>query len=242
MMEKWFGKETIASFTAFGMPHILIMSVYIIGILVLLIYSKKVSTNKSISKAIGYTLLSILFISELSYQTWGVINHFWNPREFLPFQLCSIAGIIAILALITYHHKLTLILFFIGIVPSLLALITPELHHGYPHFRFWQLFIHHIALSWASFFLIIRNPIRVTLKNTFEVYLYLLAYAGFIGFIVNPLLNANFLFLAGTSSSNTLLNLLGSDIWYYINLCLIGLISFLLLFIVHKALNYNKAF
>jgi hypothetical integral membrane protein (TIGR02206 family) len=233
-MGEWFGSKSITAFNIFGWHHALMIVIYLIGIGYLLIYSNKLRQDKRLAQTIRWGLFIVLVSSEFSYQTWGVINGMWNPSEFLPFQLCSIAGILTILALLSGNHKLIQIVFFIGIVPSFLAVITPELQHGYPHFRFWQFFIHHIALSWGSFFLIISNPIKITFKKTIETYSYLLVYAGIVGFILNPIFNANFLFLARTPSANTPLNLLGSGFWYYVNLCLVGLVVFLAIYLIYK--------
>ncbi|WP_316317396.1 TMEM164-related integral membrane acyltransferase, partial [Clavibacter michiganensis] len=154
-----------------------------------------------------------LVSSELSYQTWGILNGSWNPREFLPFQLCSIAGILTMLALLTKNKKIIQVILFIGIVPSFLAVVTPELHHGFPHFRFWQFFIHHFILSWACIFLVLTSKIKITFKKTIEFYLYLLCYAAIIRFFINPIFDANFLFLARTPSTSTPLNFLGDGFW-----------------------------
>jgi hypothetical integral membrane protein (TIGR02206 family) len=229
-MNDWFGSNIVEPFNVFGTYHLVIIFIYIIGLLFLVIYSTKLRNKSLINTIFRWGLFSSLILSELSYQTWGIMNGSWNPAEFLPFQLCSIAGIIAILTLYTRNKKLIQIIFFIGIIPSFLAIITPELHHGYPHFRFWQFFLHHVLLSWASIYLVIANPFALTLKKTLESYLYLLCYAGIIGFIMNPLANANFLFLARAPSANTPLNLLGNGLWYYVNLCLVGLLVFLLQF------------
>ncbi|WP_042142164.1 TIGR02206 family membrane protein [Paucisalibacillus sp. EB02] len=237
-MGEWFGSKSIAAFNIFGWHHVLMITLYLIGMGYLLIYFNKLKQEKRLAQILRWGLFIILVCSELSYQIWGIINGTWNSAEFLPFQLCSIAGILTMLALLTQNHKLIQIVFFVGIVPSFLAVITPELQHGYPHFRFWQFFIHHIVLSWGSLYLVVSNPITITFKKTMEAYVFLLVYAGIIGFLVNPIFEANFLFLARTPSANTPLDLLGIGFWYYFNLCLVGLIVFLTLFVIYKLFRH----
>ncbi|MFD2043377.1 TIGR02206 family membrane protein [Ornithinibacillus salinisoli] len=231
-MQSWFGKTTDITFEVFEMNHIIMISIHVIGSLLLFNLGKRLSSRTQ--HFIRWGLLCTLILSEISYQVWGIYNGAWNPREFLPFQLCSIAGIIAMFALYSKNIKLIQLLFFIGIIPSILTVLTPELHHGFPHFRFWQFFIHHIVLTWASIFLTISFNVRISLIITIEIYIYLLVYAGFIGFLINPIFNANYLFLANTPRANTPLGLLGSGLSYYVNLCLIGLGVFLLLFVFYK--------
>ncbi|GGA78807.1 YwaF family protein [Ornithinibacillus halotolerans] len=231
---KWFGSERLAPFNAFEWYHIIMVLVYVFGFISLLIYGSKITKKKRLSNIIRWVLFVILVCSELSYQAWGSLNNSWNVREYLPFQLCSIAGILTMIALFTKKHNLIQIVFFIGVVPSFLAVITPELYYGFPHFRFWQFFIHHIALSWACIFLIVTTPLTISFKDMFQSYLYLLGYAALVGFVINPLFKANFLFLARIPSANTPLSLLGDGIWYYINLCSVGFIVFIALYYIHK--------
>ncbi|MGF7016262.1 TIGR02206 family membrane protein [Ornithinibacillus bavariensis] len=239
-MKAWFGEQSTSPFDLFSIHHLYMIIIFITGIFLLVIYSSRIKANPVLLKTIRWGLFSILVISELSYQAWGMLNNFWNPSEFLPLQLCSVAGILAMGSLLTKNNKLIQMVLFIGIVPSFLAVVTPELFHGFPHFRFWQFFIHHIALSWASIFLVTTFPVRISLWETLESYFYLLCYAGLIGFIVNPLVGANFLFLSNAPSANTPLNLLGYGFWYYFNLCLVGLLVFLCIYIFYNIISRLK--
>lgn len=235
-MGDWFGSKAVSPFHLWGTHHLFMVFLFILGAVVLIICSNKLLTNKKAANLLRGGLLIILVSSELSYQVWGILNGSWNPREFLPFQLCSLAGILTMLALLTKNEKIIQVILFIGIVPSFLAVVTPELYHGYPHFRFWQFFIHHLILSWACIFLVLTSTIKITFKQTIESYFYLLCYAAITGFFINPLFEANFLFLARTPSTNTPLNLLGNGFWYYFNLCIVGLLVFIAIYCVYNAL------
>ncbi|MBS3682291.1 TIGR02206 family membrane protein [Ornithinibacillus massiliensis] len=239
-MGEWFTSKAVSSFHLWGIHHLFMVFLFIFGAVLLLFCSKKWITNKRTSNFFRIGLLIILVSSELSYQTWGILNGSWNPREFLPFQLCSIAGIVTMLALLTKNKKIIQVILFIGIVPSFLAVVTPELHHGFPHFRFWQFFIHHLILSWACIFLVLTSTLKITFKKTIESYLYLLCYAAIIGFFINPIFDANFLFLARTPSTSTPLNFLGDGFWYYFNLCMVGLLVFIAIYGVYNALYQFK--
>ncbi|WP_010099574.1 TIGR02206 family membrane protein [Ornithinibacillus scapharcae] len=237
-MEVWFNSEPFNSFELFGSEHHFMIMTYLLGIIILLFYSKKMKEHARVTNTLRWGFFILLVTSEASYQVWGMVNQDWNPPEFLPFQLCSMAGIITMLALLTKNDRLIQIILFIAIVPSFLAVVTPELHHGFPQFRFWQFFIHHIVLSWSAFFLVLTRMSKITLKDTIMAYTYLLCYAAIIGFIINPGLDANYLFLARTPSVNTPLNHLGDGAWYYFNLCAIGLFVYLAILGLYRLLNY----
>lgn len=229
-MEVWFSSKPIHSFELFSNIHLFMIIAYLFGMILLLIYSKRTNAHIKIANSLRWVFLVLLFTSETSYQIWGIVNHNWNPPEFLPFQLCSMAGIITMVALITKNIRIIKLTLFIAILPSFLAVLTPELHHGFPQFRFWQFFIHHLVLSWAAFFLVLNKLSKVSFRDTIVAYMYLLSYAAIIGFFINPIFNANYLFLARTSSANTPLNYLGDGFWYYLNLCVIGLLAYLFIY------------
>ncbi|SET83235.1 conserved hypothetical integral membrane protein TIGR02206 [Oceanobacillus limi] len=231
-MKDWFASNSNQPFELFHISHIIIILIYMIGITLTIISSQQASKRKK--ESIRWIFFCILILSESSYQLWGLFNGMWNTREFLPFQLCSISGIVAIISLLTRNVKLIQILYFIGIIPPLLAVVTPELFHAYPHFRFWQFFTHHIVLSCATLFLVTSSNVTISFRTTIESYSYLLIYAAITGFILNPLFDANFLFLARPGSASTPLGLLGNNTWYYINLCLLGFIVFLFMFGIYK--------
>ncbi|MFD1037721.1 TIGR02206 family membrane protein [Virgibacillus byunsanensis] len=223
-MGEWFTTLYGDSFAPFGTSHLIVLFIYLAGIILLLITYKKIISSNYLYNTLRWFFFSLLILSELGYQAWSIHNGIWSLREYIPLHLCGIASIIAAAALATHNKKLIYITFFIGLIPSLLALITPELPYGYPHFRFWKLFIHHIAISWVSIFLVATNPIKITFKAMVETYGYLLIYAAIIGFLINPWLNSNYLYLSTTPTTSTPLDLLGSGFWYYVNLCLLGLI------------------
>ncbi|MEC5425813.1 TIGR02206 family membrane protein [Virgibacillus sp. C22-A2] len=239
-MEEWFGKISNEHFIPFSFSHIAMILIYIVALVILLITYKKYAESDLLLNVFRWSIIVTLTLSELSYQTWSVVNGSWSAGESLPLHLCSIAGIIVIIGLATYNKKIITISFFIGFLPALLAIVTPELTYNYTHFRFWHFFIHHIVLSFASIFLLLSSSVKITVKYTLEAYGYLLIYAAIIGFLINPTLNSNYLFLSNTPTADTLFDVLGDGIWYYINLCLLGLVVFIGQFGVLKLFIYKE--
>ncbi|UJL46604.1 TIGR02206 family membrane protein [Virgibacillus sp. NKC19-16] len=239
-MKEWFSDIHGEPFIAFGSSHITVLIIYFVGLITLLLTYKRILTNPSTYNFIRWTLFVLLILSELSYQVWTAANGIWNLRDHMPLHLCGIAGITGAIALVTHNKKLITITFFIGFVPAFLALMTPELPYDYPHFRFWKFFIHHMAISWVSIFLVLTNAVKITFKSTMQAYGYLLLYAAIIGYFINPVLDSNYLYLSHTPSANTPLDLLGSGVWYYINLCLLALVVFVGLFGIYKLFRIKK--
>ncbi|WP_407269213.1 TIGR02206 family membrane protein [Radiobacillus sp. PE A8.2] len=222
-MEAWFGKTVDQSFTAFSTSHWIMLIVYFSGVAGLLLTHKQISNHPSIDSLLRWIFVVILVLSEISYQVWAITNNVWSFADHMPLHLCGIASFIAVAALISKNEQLIQISIFIGIVPAFLALITPVLPHGYEHFRFWKFFVHHIFISWSSIYLLLTYHVKIRFFNMLTVFLYLVIYGVFVGVWINPSVGSNYLYLSHQPNANTPLDMLGSGIWYYVNL---GIITF----------------
>ena len=157
----------------------------------------------------------------------------------LPFHLCGIAGLVGATALFTLNKKPMVITFYIALIPALLALLTPDLPYDFPNFRYFKFFIHHITISLTAIFvaIIASKSQAITLKGMLETYLYLVIYAFLVGLVINPWLNANYLFLSHPPVSATPLDWFGSGIWYQLNLGIACFIVFFLQFLSYRPLQ-----
>src|SRR5690606_22854265 len=171
---------------------------------------------------------------------WALSNDIWYMGGYLPLHLCGIASIITMIGLVTLHKTLIQISFFIGIVPSFLALITPDMPYDYQHFRFWVFFILHMAIPWGSLFLALSKPDAISLRSVFKVFGLLVAYALVIGFLVNPMTGANYLYLTQMPTADTLLSIFGEGTWYYLNLGITALVLFLLQYFLWRQFMLKK--
>ncbi len=216
------------TFISFHTSHLIMLFIYLIGFILLILFStlKTRSSYGRIYTMIKWFLFILLVMSEVSYQVWSATSGIWILSEYIPLHLCGIASITAAIALLLQNKKLATLTFYIGFIPALLALITPELPYDFPHFRYWKFFLHHIAISWASLFLILTSSISLKYSSMLKSYGLLLIYAAFIGFIINPALNSNYLYLRDTPLSNTPLDYFGDGMLYYVNLCLVALAVF----------------
>lgn len=210
--------------------------IYVVCLFLLVIYSKKIRSNPSIYAAIRWLLLTLLISSEIIYQIWTSIHEIWMDN--LPFHLCGVAGIVGAVALVTLKKEWIAITFFIALIPALLALLTPDLLYDFPNFRYFKFFIHHIAISLTAVFLAVTSrPGTITFKTMLTTYLLLVGYALFVGIIINPQLNANYLYLSRPPAIASPLDWFGSGIWYRLNLGLITFIVFYLQLITYQAME-----
>lgn len=239
-MDSWFGRTSAYYFEPFSESHLITLAAAIACLILLPLFKKRFQPPSKTFQWLRWILFSLLLLSEISYQLWAITSGVWSFQGHVPLHLCGIASITAMIGLLTFNKTWIQISFFIGILPAFLALITPELPYDYQHYRFWKFFIHHTTIPVACLFLAFSKPSAITLRSVFFVYSLLIFYALAIGFIVNPLSGANYLYLAQLPAASTPLSFFGDGIWYYTNLGLTAFIIFLLQYFTWRHFVWKK--
>jgi hypothetical integral membrane protein (TIGR02206 family) len=122
------------------------------------------------------------------------------------------------------------LLYFIGIIPPILSMVTPDIVYQFPHYRFLKYFIHHSAIPITVLYFILFEGYRVPKKAVLSSFLTLNIIAVPV-FFLNKMLDTNFFFLANPSETKTLLWFFGSGVKYYVNLEIVGIIVFIITYL-----------
>ncbi|AQQ51882.1 YwaF family protein [Planococcus lenghuensis] len=226
-MKEWWAKTSEHLFEQFSPSHIGMMGVAAAGVAFITSLKDKLVRQLEKFKWLRVALLALLLASEVSYQAWTVSAGVWSVAGHLPLHLCAVASLAAVVALVTWNETLIQFAFFTGVIPPLIAVITPEVPYGYRHYRFWKFFLHHMSIPWSALFLATAKPHTITLRAAFKVYGLLAIYALFIGKGFNPATGANYLYLSQTPNAATPLDFLGSGRTYTINLAIAVMAMFL---------------
>ncbi|MFZ3580152.1 TIGR02206 family membrane protein [Virgibacillus sp. DJP39] len=221
-------------FTLFSMSHLIMLAITIACIIV--VYSMR---NSNHAFNIKYFVLFGLIGSELTLNLWYIFNGVWNVENTLPFQLCSISLYLSIFMLITEKFFLFEITFFLGIGGALQALLTPELYHDFPHYRYFHFFVAHIAIVLASIYMASVKKYKPTLKSVWKAMLALNLIAIFV-YIINQLTGGNYMFLSWKPSNASLIDYLGEYPWYLLSLEFVALTMFLILYVVFPIYSYSR--
>ncbi|WP_204417901.1 TIGR02206 family membrane protein [Bacillus tianshenii] len=221
-----FSVMEMRTFELFSVEHIVTFLVFLAVCYVLVHFRKSL---KPYQKGIKWTLFAILLISEISHQIWVVATNQWGVDD-LPIQLCSFSTFIAMYLFLKSNTKLFHLLFFIGFIPPILSMVTPEMVYSFPHYRYIKYFIHHAAIAWAVLYFIYYEGYRVPRKAILTSFLTANLIAAPI-FFINIFLDTNFFYLANPTESKTILSFFGSGVWYYINLELAALFVFFITYI-----------
>lgn len=223
-------------FEAFSFQHFTMIFVLIGGSI--LIYKNRGILIKY-DRAIRFILFTSLFVLESMYHIWLFKEGYWEISFTLPLQLCSISLILSLILLITRSAFVFQIVFFIGITGATMAVITPELFLGFPHFRFFQFFITHIAIIWTCLYFFIVYQYIPNGKGLIQSFISLNISACF-AFVVNKVTGGNYMFLASKPSNASLLDYFGPFPFYIIALEGAALVFFFLLLVICKKVKLGK--
>lgn len=140
-----FSVTEMRDFTLFSMAHIVTLILFFSTCCVLMFYRKKLKTYQPIIK---WTLFSILLVYEISLHLWLILTKEWEVGD-LPLQLCSLSTFLALFLFLKKNQKAFNLLFFIGILPPILGMVTPDMVYQFPHFRLIRFFLQHSAIPYC---------------------------------------------------------------------------------------------
>ncbi|KON88679.1 membrane protein [Sporosarcina globispora] len=224
-------------FNAFTASHIA-MLVLIAGVTALLyIYRKSIIR---FDRKLRMFMFLLLFVLELLYHFWLYRGGYWDISFTLPLQLCSISLVLCLLLLATKSSAIFQIVYYIGIIGAFMAILTPELFLGYPHFRYFQFFITHNLIVWTCLYFVFVHHYRPTGKGMFQSFIFLNICAG-LAFFANKLTGGNYMFLSSKPENASLLDYLGPYPYYIFSLELAAMLLFIVLLLPYKIIGKNKS-
>jgi hypothetical integral membrane protein (TIGR02206 family) len=133
--------------------------------------------------------------------------------------------------LITKSYRLYEFAYFLGIGGATQALLTPSLGiYGFPHFRFFQIFIAHGSIVTAAIYMTVIEQYRPYWTSLLHAVVGANLYMLLVG-LVNALIGSNYMFIAHKPDTPSLLDVLGPWPWYILSAEAVGLAVGLLLYL-----------
>ncbi|MDM5225788.1 TIGR02206 family membrane protein [Cytobacillus sp. NJ13] len=182
----------------------------------------------------------LLFTLELLYHIWLYLGGKWDISFTLPLQLCSISLVLCLLLLASKSKDVFQIVYFIGVMVALMAILTPELFLGFPHFRYFQFFITHNLIVWTCLYFVFVHQFRPTGKGMYQSFIFLNLCAA-AALLANKLTGGNYMFLSRKPENTSLLDYFGPYPYYIITLEISALFLFSLLLLPFIMIGKNKA-
>ncbi|MCM3091607.1 MULTISPECIES: YwaF family protein [unclassified Cytobacillus] len=224
-------------FMVLSAPHISMLVLFTALSALLFIFRKELFR---LDKLIRLSMFLMLFTLELLYHAWLYHGGEWDISFTLPLQLCSISLVLSLLLLASKSKAIFQIVYYLGVTGAFMAILTPELFLGFPHFRYFQFFITHNLIIWTCLYFVLVHQFKPTGIGLFQSFVFLNLCAS-AAFFANKLTGGNYMFLSQKPENNTLLDYLGPYPYYIITLEITALFLFSLLLLPFKMIGKNKA-
>lgn len=231
-------------FVLFSFEHMMTIMVILLFSIIVVIY-RRFLNKKNHRRFFRYGLAILLICSEISFQTWLIYYKVWSISFSMPLHLSSVSLIFTVIMLFTKHEKVFAFVYFAGVGSAIQAIITPVIEpYSFPHFRYIHFYIAHGGVVLACVYMIAIEKYKPTIQLLWKSFLYLNVYTFFV-FLVNLLVDGNYMFIMHKPTSASLLDVLGPWPWYILSLEIIALVSFFVLlspFLIFKDLRSKNSF
>lgn len=222
-----------ATFTMFSYEHILVVFTIVLSLFALLYYrnafKQNIRNRRTFEKGLAISLLAV----EWFYYAWMYGVGKWAVHYSLPLELCSISLYATIILLWTNDRRLYPFVFFAGIGGGFQALFTPDLELGYPHFRFFHFFYVHGGIIFTALYFTWIKGYRPTFRELVQTLLVLNVIAALV-YVVNQVVDGNYMFLRMKPSNGSLLDYLGPYPYYLLSLEVCTFVIFTVLWLLFK--------
>ena len=153
----------------------------------------------------------------------------WSVQSSLPLALCDVALVVAAVACLYPSWSLGVELtYFWGLAGTLQAVLTPDLHVGFPSVEFVLFVVGHLGIVLAALYLVVGLRIVPRPGAAVRVFGITVAYAAVIG-AFNWLTGSNYMYLAAPPENPSLLSLLGPWPWYLLSATGVAIVLFAVL-------------
>lgn len=229
MSQFFTGDYAGAPFQLFGLPHLIALTIIALVNAALLIAGRRFPERWR--PAFRYGLAALLIVDEALWHLWNWMTGKWSLQTTLPLHLCSVLVFLSAIMLVTRNYPLFEVVYLLGIAGASQAILTPDAGpYGFPHFRFFQVFISHGSIVTAAVYMAAVEGYRPTPTSLRRVILRANLYMVAVG-IVNALIGSNYLFIARKPETASLLDVLPPWPWYLPILEIIGLVMMGLLYL-----------
>ncbi len=179
-----------------------------------------------------YSLIVWMFGWEVAWHIWSYYDGSWTIKYHLPLHICTLFSWLSMYMLATKNYRIYELAYFAGIGGAMQAIFTPDTGGmGFPHFRAFQIFASHGGIIIACLYMTIVEGYRPTLKSFKQIIVWANIYMVFILF-VNEILGSNYLFISYKPTEfYSILNHLAPWPWYILELEVIGIAIFALLYL-----------
>ena len=217
-------------FHAYGLPHLVVIFLTAVLPFALFAFVRR-SKSARVERAIVFTLSALLVLNYATYLVFvryrgGAVS--W--QQLLPLQLCDWGMVVVIVAMLSGRQRWFEVAYFWGIGGTVQAVLTPNLHFGFPDFRFLSFFISHCGIIIGVVFLMLTRRYRPEPMSLVRVWLWSELYF-VVTIVADELTGYNYGFLLHKPEAFSILNFLSdSRALYLLQMHGVALLFFLVLY------------
>jgi len=203
-------EEVPSPFHAYGLPHLVVIFLTATVPFALAALVRR-SKSQRLERAIVLTISAMLLLNYATYLIFvryrgGAVS--W--QQLLPLQLCDWGMVVVIVAMLTGRRRWFEVAYFWGIGGTVQAVLTPNLHFGFPDFRFFSFFISHCGIIIGVVFLMLTRRYRPELMSIVRVWLWSELYF-VVTIVADEMTGYNYGFLLHKPEAFSILNLLSDS-------------------------------
>lgn len=215
-------------FTTFGAQHLLMLAFTAAASWALPLYANRfLSEDRRLlvarAMALGLSLTVVLWIAIRI-----VLGDFDRTTD-LPLDVCNLAALLIPFLMWKPSKRVHEILYFLVLVGTLQATLTPHLFNGFPNFTFIKYWIVHGGLIVYVVYITASFKFFPDRRSLLKAFAWLHVYAVGV-FIANLLLGSNYFYIMRKPPTASLLDVLGPWPWYLLVCEGLAFVLFLLVY------------
>ena len=226
-----------SEFHTFNHQHLITLgAIAAVAVLVVWIGRKETSPGR---KWIGRLLAFLLLSYVVFFYIQQAVGRSLTWQYSLPLELCNLVLIACIVSLLWPNRLITEIAYFWGLGGVVQAIVTPDITEGFPSWQYFLFFFSHGVTLISIAFLISDKHFKVRRGSVLRMMAALNIYGLVIG-AVDAMTGWNYGYLRRKPGMPSLLDFMGPWPWYLLSLEVIGLATFLLLYLPWHFLAHGE--
>jgi len=215
--------KTETLFHPFGPDHLIVLGITLAATVL------PVIARRHVTGRIDRWIRRVLALGLLLGGGSGWIVAWLQGYPVVPLNLCDLALLAAVWALVSLQPRACILVYFWGLGGSVHALLTPDLTTPFPGFWWFQFFMTHTGIVLSAVYLTATNRVQPTIRSVVWIWLITNGYMAIIVFI-NWRYGTNFGYLAEKPAHPSLLDYMGPWPYYLLAIEAIGTLSLLILY------------
>ena len=226
-------------FATFGTQHLLMLALTVAASVAFPLYANRL-LGAGRRLLVARVMAVVLSLTVVLWATIRMALGDFDAQTDLPLDICNLAALLMPFLMWKPSQRVHEILYFLVLVGTLQATLTPHLFNGFPNFTFFKYWIVHGGLIVFVVYVTASFKLYPDRRSLLKAFGWLHVYAVAV-FVANLLLGSNYFYIMRKPPTASLLDLLGPWPWYILVCEGLALVLFILVylpvFFIHRRFN-----